>query len=465
MSVFARAGSPRWWLWLETAPTGKKREKTEFLIGTTVSQRNDSRKKAEDLYYQRMNEIATGKHHMPVAPVAPAAVETFAIFAPWYDAHHIDRHGGKEREREILKRLRLFFDPYPLDQITKALVIAWRTSRLATGLTVHHFGGAVDDGPAMWRQIHTLLTDKGPMPLADIRARFKLSTRDVCRTFLTAATRPYFHRQGRGIWAAQGKPHDRKTHTFKPPTARTVNREVDLLQQILSAAVEAGKIAASPIYGLANLPIVEPIRRTMSEDEERAVLAHLEPDDAAIFITGTDTLARMIDILDLQWADDHGASLDIRDPKNGLSHTVPISTRLRRLLDALPKDGLYVFPRRRKAASAAGRRSRMAKVLKRACERAGVPYGRALRGLTWHWSTRRTGATRMIRRGGERAVSVVQQIGGWKDANVLIGIYQETITAEMIAAVETVAPITPPESRKGRTRRRPKAVPVTGEFL
>ncbi len=82
----------------------------------------------------------------------------------------------------------------------------------------------------------------------------------------------------------------------------------------------------------------------------------------------------------------------------------------------------------------------MINALRLACEKAGVPYGRAQHGVTFHWSTRRTGATRMIRAGGEKAIGVVQQIGGWKDLDVLIGIYQEVVTAEMRAAVETVAP-------------------------
>jgi hypothetical protein len=61
--------------------------------------------------------------------------------------------------------------------------------------------------------------------------------------------------------------------------------------------------------------------------------------------------------------------------------------------------------------------------------------------------TRRTGATRMIRAGGEKVLGVVQQIGGWKDVSVLIGIYQETITEEMRAAVETVSAPPIPKAR------------------
>ena len=80
----------------------------------------------------------------------------------------------------------------------------------------------------------------------------------------------------------------------------------------------------------------------------------------------------------------------------------------------------------------------MAGVLRRACAKAGVPYGRAQRGLTFHWATRRTGTTRMLRHGGEGAISAVQRIGGWKSANVPLTIYREVATPEMKALVEVV---------------------------
>lgn len=439
-------------MWLETAPKGKQKVRTDVLIGDRT-QEAKSRVRAEAAYYATMGALATTNHGL-AKPVEPKAAVTFDTFSAWYDTHHIAHHAGAEREREILKRLRSFFGPYPLDQITKKLVITWRTQRRTTAVTVDRFGaGAV---VPKWRQIYDLLRLQGPLSLTAIRAHFGISTRNIARTFLTPQTSIYFRSVSRGVWDAFGTPKA-AAHTYRPPAARTVNREVDLLQQILGAAVQAGEIAASPIYGLPNLEIVEPIRRTMSEEEERRVLTELAPADRAIMIAGTDTLARMINILDLQWADDHGSTLDIRDPKNGQSHTVPVSMRLRSALDALPRDGAYCFPGRREAKTAANRRRGFATALRKACERANVPYGRAVRGITFHWSTRRTGATRMIRRGGEKAIGVVQQIGGWKDPSVLIGIYQETITAEMHAAVELAAPrprTTPPVLPRNAPHRR-----------
>jgi integrase len=467
MGVYRRPDSKYWWLWLETAPPGQQKEKTEVLVGETVTQRHDSKQLAVQIYHRRMLSLARAGHDIPEPEPEPTETPTFDAFADWYDAHHIVHHKGAEREREMLTRLRRDFGAMPLDRITKAVVIEWRTQRRQTATTVERFGLTTGDA-SIWRQLHAALRARGPMTLADMRALFPVSTRDVCSTIRSQTAAPFFRRVRRGVWAAVGTPPIARQQ-YGLPSAATVNREVDLLQQILSAAVTAGKLAQSPIYGLKNLPVVKPIRRTMSEVEEELLLEVLAPDDAAILLVGLDTLARLTDILDLQWLDDHGDTLDIRDPKNGQSHTVPISSRLRAALDALPRTGKYMFARRRRGTTQAIRRKTVANALKRACQKAGLPYGRAARGITFHWSTRRTGATRMIRRGGEKAIAVVQRIGNWKTANVLIGIYQETITDEMKAAVETVAPKSPrrPPQRAfgakvpGQTRaKNPSSTPV-----
>lgn len=372
MGVFSRKDSPYWWLWLETAPRGSRRERTKIRVGRTRSQRRASKRLALDLYHRRMNELAARIHRLPAGR---GKVVTFETFAAWYDTNVIPHHRGRERERAILPRLTKAFGHLPLDQIDPERVIAWRTVRRMTSTTIAHFGGP------------------------------------------------------------KGKPR-----TLPPPSARTVNREIDLLQQILAAAVPK-HLDESPLKDLPDLDVVTPIRRTMSADEERRILAKLAVDDRAIVLVGLDTLTRLTDILDLKYTDDHGTTLDVRDPKNGLPHTVPISTRLRVALDAVPVDPLkplWLFPRRRGAETERDRRGVIAHALKRACVKANVPYGRAKFGVTFHWGTRRTGATRMIRAAGDKAIATAQRIGNWKDPSVLIGIYQETITAEMRAAVESV---------------------------
>lgn len=407
------------------------------MIGGTTKARREAKAAAEQVYYALMLKEGRVAHGLDTEK--PAI--TFDAFAQWYDAHVIQHHKGKEREREILVRLRRDFGALRLRDIDQAVVKAWRTQRLQTSTETIVRTRA--KGAATWRRVHALLTQRGPLALADIKAALLLTeeTRYIARAFLTRETMPFFKREARGVWAAVGTLDAPKRRVIPPPSHRTVNREVDLLQQILVAAVPK-YLTVSPLVGLSDLPTSEPVRRTMSVAEEQALLGELGAVDRAILIAGLDSLLRLGDILDLQRADDHGDTLVIRDTKNRRGHTVPISSRLRAALDAVPVDERHpdwYFPSRRRAKTERDRRGAVASVLRQACERAGLPYGRAIQGITFHWATRRTGATRMIRAGGEKAIGTTQRIGNWKDPRVLIGIYQETITADMQAAVETVA--------------------------
>jgi integrase len=378
MGVFSRPDSKYWWLWLETAPKGEQKVRTDILIGATPSTRKASKDDALAVYVDRMTHAGKVRHHLAVPAAAPL---TFDAFATWYATHVIPLHRGQVRERNILTRLRQAFGTLSLDDPTwREAVIAWRTTRLAVPLT-----------------------------------------------------------------AAMGRGR-RQTRAYPRPSPRTVNREVEFLKQMLTKAVELRHLPFSPLTKLRQLKATPPVRRIMSEDEESRILPHLSVVDRAIVLTGLDTLARCGDILDLKWSDHHGDLLDIRDPKNGVPLQVPISPRLREALAAVPIDPThpeYIFAVRRRAKTATARHAVLVHALARACRAAGVPYGRTAGGITFHWATRRTGATRMIRRGGEKAIGVVQQIGGWKNIGILVGIYQEVVTAEMRAAVASVAPASP----------------------
>src|SRR5262249_2413407 len=162
-----------------------------------------------------------------------------------------------------------------------------------------------------------------------------------------------------------------------PPSARTVNREMDLLQQILSAAVPK-YLKQSPIAGLPDLDVISPKRRIMTEREEARLLPYLASDVRAIMLCGLDTLARLSSVVNLKRADDHRTYLTLYDTKNGETYEPPISKRLRAALDAMPIDTAepeYYFPRRRRPPTDRDRRHGIAVALRRACEQAGVPYG------------------------------------------------------------------------------------------
>lgn len=230
------------------------------------------------------------------------------------------------------------------------------------------------------------------------------------------------------------------TARAKTINPRTVNREVGTLKLVLTAAAKHGHIPTSPLVGMPFLKYRTPKKRTLQPDEEERLLHYLWPEDRAIVIMGLDTLCRLSDILDLRRSDDHGTYLYIADPKDPQAATpyrVPISTRLRQALDAIPRAGVYYFPSRRKAKTARDRRGAIRLMLQRACTALDIPYGRKIGGITFHWATRRTGASRMLSRGA--SLPSVQKIGNWKRAETVLEIYAESLTEDDYKAVELVS--------------------------
>lgn len=239
-------------------------------------------------------------------------------------------------------------------------------------------------------------------------------------------------------------------------TANTVNRETDVLKSVLQAAVPE-YLEASPLYGMKRLHTLTPKRRLLEPDEEARILRAMSPADRALFLLGSDSLVRLGDILDIKREDDRGDRIWIRDPKTGGGFEVPISTRTRKALDKIRDDGSgYYFSLRRRAETEANRRTAVRHMLERACKAAKppVPYGRVRDGITFHWATRRTGATRMIHAGID--LGTVQKVGRWAQPDVVLGIYHELIDERARAAVEAVSgtPASPPDKKQPARKRR-----------
>lgn len=195
-------------------------------------------------------------------------------------------------------------------------------------------------------------------------------------------------------------------------TPGTVNREVDVLKSILKAAATAGHIPASPIAGLKRLRVVKRRKKVLTQAEEDRVLSELRPVDRVLYIVAVDTLIRLGNVLNLQWEDISATHITLRDSKTG-PYQVPLSSRAKAALATLTRRKGYVFPHRRQAKTDRDRRGAIRLMLKRACHRARVPYGRAVGGLTFHTATRASGATRMLRAGVDP--STVQAVGNWRD--------------------------------------------------
>lgn len=405
MGVISRPPSPYLWIWVPGQPAGKGTNpiNTKIRIGITRTEQ-----KANLLLAEQALAVAVLKHAklangLPLEPEPAPAPEPpllFAALAATYQTQHLPKQRGAYREQQILPRLIAAFGDLPVTAPAKdwvARTTAWREVRLTTPVTVAHYGGP------------------------------------------------------------QGKPH-----TFPRPSPRTVNREVGLLQQVLQTAVDAKLIAQSPLWGFHDLPCDPVQRRLTSHDEEVRLLAQLAPDDKAIYLLARDGLVRLGDVLEARRDDDHGTTFYFPWTKNGDPVTIPVTARLRAALDAVPIDPdhpAWYFPRRRKAAKADHRSRIFAKVIARACRDATppIPYGKKQRGLTFHWATRTTGSTRMIRTGGDGVIADVARIGGWRDTSVLMETYQQTVTEDMqrIAELASAPPITapkPPTTRRSALR-------------
>jgi integrase len=127
MGVYQR-GTKYWQLWLETAPPGMQREKTDIVIGTTATQRHDSRALAELHYHRRMNEIAANVHRLPTK----LAAGRFREYSATYKADVISKNKGADREAELLKELVAFFGDHLIAKIDRDLTRAYLTERMNT---------------------------------------------------------------------------------------------------------------------------------------------------------------------------------------------------------------------------------------------------------------------------------------------------------------------------------------------
>jgi len=226
-----------------------------------------------------------------------------------------------------------------------------------------------------------------------------------------------------------------QTHRRATVAAVTVNREIDLLKAMLRDAVPK-YLASSPIAGLKRLATVKPRRRLLTRAEERRLLKVCDAQDRALLILGVDTLVRLGDLLDLQRTDRRGPWLYVKDPKSGEPYEVALSPRAEKALDAIRGKSPFYFSKFRRAKNPRDWPSSVRQRLEALCAAATppVPYGRKAGGITFHWATRRTGATRYL---VEQRVPlpVVQRQGNWKNPDVLLAIYAETHNADLLKAV------------------------------
>jgi len=216
---------------------------------------------------------------------------------------------------------------------------------------------------------------------------------------------------------------------------RTINREIDVLKGMLRDAV--GKyLTVSPIVGLKRLK-APPIKRRLLQPAEEAKLLEVCEDaqDRAIIILGIDTMIRLGDLLDLERSEHDGHWLYVKHAKSGDAYETALSARALAVLKEIERtDERYYFAKFRRATNPRDWVGSVRQRFEYLCTKAGLRYGRRQGGLTFHWATRRTGATRYLLEKGS-PISAVQKQGNWKHPEMLLRIYAEARREDQLAMV------------------------------
>lgn len=210
------------------------------------------------------------------------------------------------------------------------------------------------------------------------------------------------------------KVRERCTARRRVVKASTVNRELDVLKHMLKEAVPK-YLERSPIVGLNRMRAAKAPVRIFTEKEEIDFFAAAQTlEEQALMLIARDTLMRLSDVKNLQWKDYRGEYIAVIDPKVE-PYIVPVTDRLRDVMDALPRESRYVFARRQRGPGSLSSNT-VHRIFVDMCKRAGIPQGRAKAGVTFH-SLRHTGTTRALERGVP--ARAVQAAGGWHSGKQL----------------------------------------------
>lgn len=219
----------------------------------------------------------------------------------------------------------------------------------------------------------------------------------------------------------------------------SVNRELDVLKPLLEKAVpkylEASPAANVRRFSVRRFPPITILKDFVSED---ALLEHATPEDRALMLLGLDALMRAGDARTFNVAHDHGAHLEIVDPKTGVPYKVPTSARLREALDAIKATAMlrrgYYFARIRKGKCNPICEATAWSLFSKLCARAGVPSGRAVHGITFH-GLRHTGTSRALR---ATKATAVMRLGGWSSLRQLVR-YDHPDEPDLIRGIDAIS--------------------------
>lgn len=108
---------------------GRKREPTGIRHDAKSAKvRKANREAAEDIYHERMRQLARAKFGLPIATGT-----TFDKWADWYETHKVARQKSPSRVRAVIVHLRAHFGPLALADIKPARWDEYETTRAAAG--------------------------------------------------------------------------------------------------------------------------------------------------------------------------------------------------------------------------------------------------------------------------------------------------------------------------------------------
>jgi hypothetical protein len=395
MGLYARKDSKYWWMRHRSGPgvsTGIPRE------GPTPAITRANRQRAEEVFNAEVTHAVRVQAGLEDDTGEAIRVEEYAT---WWAEHKLPLLKSNPRNTDLLTRVRIAFGEYLLTDIDRTLVTEYITQRLRDRV------GPVPKCCGQSLEVHDTLLQC---------ARCRRTRADARRTLQPG----------------------------------TINREVDFLKGLLRDAVPR-YLKASPLAGMRKLREVPAEKRVCTAEEVARIAQELTPSSRRVlFLLAAETLIRFGNAINLQRSENKGTHLALLDSKTG-PYTVPLNARLRQMLASLPHHGPYYFAELREAKNPRDWRGAMRLAVRRACQRAGVPYGRLRGGTTFHAATRATGATLQLQQGND--LRTVQENGNWKDLRAMQR-YLQTDLAHRRAASEGVGSAIAEAMAKDADKRR-----------
>ncbi|HOW86905.1 MAG TPA: site-specific integrase [Candidatus Aminicenantes bacterium] len=240
-----------------------------------------------------------------------------------------------------------------------------------------------------------------------------------------------------------------KIKRIKKVAAATVNREIALLSNVFTTAIDWKNAVSNPVTGVARYEEPDPVERPLTSDEEERLLAAASKRLRPILILLINTGMRRNELLSLRWKNINFVASQVVIPKTNCKRKhmrmVPLNSLAIETLRAIPRIHDYVFHNKRTGTYIRDIKTSFHK----ACETAGIKR------LRLH-DLRHTFATR-LRDKGESLTTIMKLMGHSKYETTLR--YAHVLEKSQHEAVEKLVEqhqsnIFQKGRRKGRPYRR-----------